>query len=401
MRWMLALGFAAFVFFGCEDEESEPQLQIVLVEAPTRLPFDGINSALQPFETTAVRFIARLEPAQSDVDSILCGIIDINGDQLDSFVLLDDGGQVEHWDHSTAESVLSLDSIAGDGLYSRGAYTHPSVTNYRGEPYTITFRAIRENEVLARAQHYAETWAPWVEITEVSVSPNSLPLCQDSMTVTATIKIDEIDSIVAVAFGPAYYYNSYIHEVGYCTPISGDTIWSGRAPRDAENWSHWGEAPVKLHVTTVLGGLLNYNLEDIAPVALPSVDLGLTQDTLWLRAATTIDTIPIKCLMDLCAEYNDEPIGLELFWDYSSHQGIEFEGTDYLQDCGLRTDSIAGDNIYSGSLIVFAENLSAPFTTEVRIEAGVVEEHGNHCDGYLYFVESVHRTHQITIVPPQ
>lgn len=401
MRWMLALGLAAFVFFGCEDEESEPQLQIVLVEAPSRLPFESIEIETQPYETSAVRFIARLEPAQDDVDSILCGIIDINGDQLDSFVLLDDGGQVEHWDHSTAESVLSLDSIAGDGLYTRGAYTHPSVTNFRGEPYTIDFRAIREGEVLATTEHHAATWSPWVEITEVSVSPNSLPLCQDSMTVTATIRTDEIDSIVSVTFGPATYYNSDIHAVGQCVPVSGDTIWSGVAARDAENWSHWGEAPVTLHVTTVYGGLLNYNLEDIAPVVLPSVDLGLTQDTLWLEAATAIDTIPIKCLMDLCAEYNDEPLGIELFWDYSSHQGIEFEGTDDLQDCGLGSDSIAGDNIYSGSLIVFAENLSAPFTTEVRVIAGVVEEDGNRCDGYLYFVESVERTHQITIVPPQ
>lgn len=379
MRWMLALGLAAFMFFGCEDEESAPQLQVVLVEAPTRLPYMTNSWDAQPLETTAVRFIARLEPEQGDVDSILCGIIDINGDQIDSFVLLDDGGQIEHWDHSTAESVLSLDSIAGDGLYTRGVYTYPSVTNFRGEQYTIDFRAIRDDEVLARVEHHAETWMPWVEMTYSAVPASHFTLCDDSAVFTFVIARDVDDLIEEVRVGYRGSGEELAEGGSLCTATWGDSIWSGSVSSRSNGWQNAGQATIYALIRTRLGYVGVHPLVYRLISNIMSPDFSDTPGQVQLSSLDVMDTIYVMAEHFECAERGIVGRAQCYVSDIWSNSSIELTRIDFiLLDCGTNGDENANDGVHTGRIGIRATELTAPVSVEVSIISGFAET--ENCD---------------------
>ncbi len=400
MRWVLVVAFAAFVFFGCEDEESADTTQIVLMEAPTRLPFVEDRYRPQAFETTAVRFITKLVPAVTEIDTIVCNVYDFLGGKVDSFLLLDDGGLIEHWENTPCESALTGDSIAGDGLFTRSIHAEVFSVNYLDAEYTFVFRASHHSFSVRGAVHSAETWAPQFELVSLQITPEFIPPCEDSMVVALHVRRDSTDYIEGVAVGFPGHQNQLYRTLADFTALSGDSIWRAAVAHNNHSWADLLIGGLVIGISGRLGRYETMPISQFYSTPSPAIDLSHTADTFRVSAVSVPETLMVKVGLSLCPGRVPDRVAAEA---RSLNVPTNWTSTlrigDDLNDCGRDGDEIAGDGIHTMSVIVIANELAQAFTSTLRVRAGATA-HPFPCQN-AEFVGATDAEKLITFLPPQ
>lgn len=399
MRWILLGLIAAFVFWGCDEDEST-SADIVLVEAPARLPFVGSYWDPQAFETLSVRFMVKLEPPLSGVDSVICRVYDQNDSKIDSFELFDDGGQFERHEGSICQLPYSGDHEAGNGTYTREIKSWEFAPNISGSQFTFRFSASHPHALIREATHVAYTWAPWISISDIVVAPVELPLCEDEFVIEAKLFCDSLDSLTSVIFGNAPYSDYIQHPLAVCTRISGDTIWRGVVSRD--NWRGFTSDELMLQAHSSKGVKKSVFLNQLFTFRSTTVDAGVTPDTFQLSALGVNDTFLIKCALEMCPEYSNEPIGSDFIPEPDSDT-LDLRSIGNMNDCGINGDESPNDGIHTGRLVIFSPNLNAPHSLEVDFVAGIADytDSCHYYGSYYYLSHSTVTTKTITLLPPQ
>ncbi|MCB1059996.1 MAG: hypothetical protein KDB65_07185 [Calditrichaeota bacterium] len=400
MRWILLLGSALFICFGCDEDNQDkpfPASRIVIVEAPASLPFLEEWWNPQPYESTAVRFIVEISPDVSDVDTIVCNVYDQLGGKVDSFLLLDDGSAIEHWDISPCETAITGDSIANDRHFTRDIHAEDFTANYAGAEYTFSFYAVGNSCPVFSAEYAASTWAPMVELVSAAITPSALPPCGDSMIVYLTLRHDIADSIEGVELGFDFFDGNINHPITHFSPISGDSMWRAAVSGNSDIWQEFNGLSAGYH--TKFGLLETFSLGAFYSIPLPEASLQLTADTFQLHHYQFPETLWVLAEISLCDSSTTDRVAAT----YSplsamSHWRVETPFL-YLTDCPINGDQHPRDGIFTGFSLITADSLAQPYSAPIRIEAGTTWSH-NPCFG-TDMINSLRVEKTIVLLPPQ
>lgn len=400
MRWVFALWALSLLIWSCSDDESQAT-DIVLVEAPTRLPFIENFWDPQPYETLAVRFVAKLEPGVEDVDSIICRVRDVNGDVVDSFELFDDGGTILHESGSTCQLPQSGDAEAGNGNYTRIIQPWEFASNWSGQEFSFEFSASHPSITIRGAAHTAQTWVPTVEIRTIADPPGQFTFCVDTAYIEMHISRDSTDRVESVIIG--YQMPGPGDGLGgiglACTAVSGDTIWRGFMSTSNTTWAELGRGDILAQVRTRQGINRLVGLEYGLSLEPPFVDTSINPDTIRLTAFDTpyefrVQSETLSCQWPRLTRFARS----EIFSTNSTSAISVLVVSQTLTDCGLFGDQVAQDGISTGRVQLQSSAFTDPQLLVIRLRSGLGAS--TLCSGMNMYFSTRYDDIRIVVLPP-
>lgn len=400
MRWTLGILLSAMVFYGCKEDKNEEPVQIVLLEAPTRLSYVESRYDPQPYETTGVDFSVKLVPAVSSIDTIVCVVRDDLGSKIDSFLLLDDGSLLEHWDHSSCELPVTGDSVADDGIYSRSIRASEFTPNYSGAEISFGFYANSGEVEINELFHTAITWQPWFELECIHFSQELLPPCENLTVIQVELARDSFDFIRSVYLGYWGPVGNVYGSMGHFQPISGDTIWHIVVSPDTLPWENLAESSLAIGVTGEIGRNFRFNLHSFYDFPLVDMNADSIVDTLQIRQFSVPETLWVHAHAELCWHRVPDRVSMSYYGiAIGDHWHVENGNSPPMNDCGIGADAVANDHVFTTFTLISADSLAQEHNIIVQMYGGVCAHPEPCVDSDMATARQLHKI--VRLLPPQ